>query len=111
MITMNYTLLKSFCTDVKNPGTTILHYAVRCGSTKVIDFILQKHKGKRNLTIMNYQVNYELTRKLARESETITLRNVKYIHQLMCVQTSLVPRPSPRPVFFITCSMQIQRGN
>lgn len=37
--------LKSF-TDVKIQGATILHYAVRCGSTKAIDFILQKHKGR-----------------------------------------------------------------
>ena len=43
---MNFALLKSFCAGVKNPGATILHYAVRCGSTKVIDFILRKHKGK-----------------------------------------------------------------
>lgn len=42
--------LKSFFTDVKIQGATILHYAVRCGSTKAIDFILQKHKGRRNLT-------------------------------------------------------------
>ena len=37
--------LKSFFTGVKIQGATILHYAVRCGSTKAIDFILQKHKG------------------------------------------------------------------